>query len=184
MAPRSQTYLLLLRGINVGGKNVIKMADLKACLEKHGLDVVRTYIQSGNVIFRAEKSERTLTREIETVLSKQFGYTATVVVISETALRAVVKKAPQGFGKQPDKYHSDVLFLMPPLKPAEVKGQLKLRDGVDQVWSGNGVVYFARVSAQRTKSKLGEITKLPLYQQLTIRSWQTVIKLLAKLDET
>ena len=182
MTPQHQTYLLLLRGINVGGRNVIKMADLAACLKKHGLEDVQTYIQSGNVLFRSDKVKTRLVRELEQLLSKRFGYTATIVVVSETELRAVISKAPRGFGKRPDEYYSDVLFLMPPLKPAEVKPQLKLRDGVDRVWTGNGVVYFARLGSERTRSKLGEITKLPVYQRLTIRSWKTTVTLLEKLD--
>lgn len=182
MASSPATYLLLLRGINVGGKNIIKMADLKACLESHGLTDVQTYIQSGNVLFRSPKAKTTLVGEIEVLLSKRFGYEATVVIISEAELRAVVKKAPKGFGSQPDTYHSDVLFLMPPLQAAKAKPHFQLREGVDQVWAGTGVVYFARLSAERTKSKLGKISELPIYKQLTIRSWQTVIKLVALLD--
>jgi uncharacterized protein (DUF1697 family) len=181
--PRSKKYIMLLRGINVGGKNIIKMADLKACLEKHGLEDVRTYIQSGNVIFRADSNEQTLTEEIQRVLSKQFGYTATVAVLAERQLRAVIKKAPKGFGQRPDEYYSDVLFLMPPLTAKEVLPQLKLRDGVDQAWAGDGVLYFARLGRLRTKSKLSEITKLPVYKQLSIRSWNTTTKLLALMDE-
>ena len=183
MAASQHTYLLLLRGINVGGKNVIKMADLKSCLEAHGLTDVQTYIQSGNVLFRSSKTKATLVKEIETVLSKEFNYEATVVIVTEAELRAVVEKAPKDFGAKPDTYHSDVVFLMPPLNAAEAKPQFKLREEVDQVWAGNGVIYFSRLSAERTKSKLSKITELPIYKQLTIRSWSTTTKLLGKLDE-
>ena len=76
-------YLALLRGINVGGNNIIKMADLKACFESLGLTDVVTYIQSGNVIFKsAEKDKAKLTKMIEAGLSKRFNYEARLVVIS------------------------------------------------------------------------------------------------------
>jgi uncharacterized protein (DUF1697 family) len=74
-------YLLLLRGINVGGNNIIKMADLKSCLESAGYSNVKTYIQSGNVIFESdERNVEKLTNEIEELLSKEFNYESKVVI--------------------------------------------------------------------------------------------------------
>ena len=76
-------YVALLRGINVGGKNLIKMTDLKACFEALGFENVSTYIQSGNVLFSANKSNQAkLTSRIEEALSKTFNYKSRVVVRS------------------------------------------------------------------------------------------------------
>src|SRR5688572_5688644 len=69
-------YVALLRGINVGGKNSIKMAELKACLEKHGLRDVVTYIQSGNILFTPASKSKALCAEIEEVLGRTFNYQA------------------------------------------------------------------------------------------------------------
>jgi uncharacterized protein (DUF1697 family) len=66
-------YLALLRGINVGGKNKVPMAELKACLEELGCDNVRTYIASGNVMFESNKSSAELTEEIQEALPKKFA---------------------------------------------------------------------------------------------------------------
>jgi uncharacterized protein (DUF1697 family) len=60
---------------------------------------------------------------------------------------------------------------------------VRLRDGVDQAWAGKGVVYFARLSAQRTKSRMSSIVGTPEYANMTIRNWATTTKLLAMLDE-
>ena len=77
-----QHYLALLRGINVGGSNIIKMAALKTCFEGMGFTNVATYIQSGNVLFAsAEKNTGKLTRKIEKALSKQFSYKSLVVMV-------------------------------------------------------------------------------------------------------
>ncbi len=57
-----------------------------------------------------------------------------------------------------------------------------LREGVDQAWSGTGVVYFARVSARRTQSRMSRIVGTPEYRRMTIRSWATTTKLLGLLD--
>ena len=69
------TYLALLRGINVGGNNVIRMADLKRCFEGCGFENVATFIQSGNVVFSADDGEvKEVTSRIESLLSRRFSY--------------------------------------------------------------------------------------------------------------
>src|SRR5215210_1090673 len=99
------THVALLRGINVGGKNLIKMPALKACFEAGGFEGVSTYIQSGNVLFSSPvRSNRALTERIEAMLADAFDYVPTVVVRSERQLRAIVRNAPKGFGTQPGKY--------------------------------------------------------------------------------
>lgn len=60
---------------------------------------------------------------------------------------------------------------------------VRLKDGVDQAWEGDGVVYFARLSARRTQSKMGRIVGTPRYKLMTIRSWTTTTKLLGLLEE-
>jgi uncharacterized protein (DUF1697 family) len=62
------------------------------------------------------------------------------------------------------------------------QNDVQLREGVDQAWPGNGVVYFARLSARRTQSRMSSIVGTPEYQQMTIRSWSTTTKLLDLLD--
>ncbi|CAN5160531.1 DUF1697 domain-containing protein [soil metagenome] len=175
-------YVALLRGINVGGRNLVAMKDLRAALEAHGLDKVSTYIQSGNVLFETDRPARELETDIEAALEKAFGVPLVVVVRSHRQLQAVVDKAPDGFGTDPGTYYSDALFLKAPLTATQVMGIVKLRDGVDQAWPGTGVVYFARLGAERTKSKMSSIVGKPEYRQLTIRNWATTVKVLALLD--
>jgi uncharacterized protein (DUF1697 family) len=93
-----------------------------------------------------------------------------------------VEKAPAGFGQSPDTYHSDVIFLKAPLTPAKAMEVVRLRDGVDQAWTGNGVLYFARLSEQRAKSLLSRMMGSPQYKLMTIRNWNTTVKLLSMLD--
>lgn len=179
----STRYVALLRGINVGGRNLVAMKDLRAALEEHGLDNVSTYIQSGNVLFETDADHDDLETDIEATLEKAFGVPLLVVVRSHRQVRSVVEKAPAGFGAEPDMYHSDTLFLKAPLTAKQVMDIVVLRDGVDQAWPGTGVVYFARLSAERTRSTMSKIIGKPEYKQLTIRSWATTTKLLALLDK-
>ena len=170
-------YVALLRGINVGGRNKVPMTDLREVFETAGHAEVSTYIQSGNVLFRSDTSGSVLEQELEAALEERFGVPLVVVVRSLRQLRTVVEKAPPGFGAEPDTFHSDAVFLRTPLTPERAMTVVKLREGVDQAWAANGVVYFQRLSAQRTKSKMGQVVGTPEYKLMTIRSWKTTTKL-------
>ncbi len=176
-------YVALLRGINVGGKNNVAMADLRETFELAGYDSVRTYIQSGNVIFETSKAQKGLEKHIEGALEARFGLPLVVVVRSNDQLWSTVEDAPRGFGQKPDLYHSDAVFLKAPLTADRVMELVELREGVDQAWPGDGVVYFARLSAQRTRSKMSKLISKPEYKLMTIRSWSTTTKLLDLMDE-
>jgi uncharacterized protein (DUF1697 family) len=176
-------YVALLRGINVGGKNPVPMSALRETFEAAGFEAVRTYIQSGNVLFESDRPKAGLESTIEVALEERFGVPLLVVVRSHQQLRNVVEKAPAGFGAAPDRYHSDAVFLKAPLTSKQAMHVVQRREGVDQAWPGTGVLYFARLSAQRTKSLMGRMIGTPEYKQMTIRSWTTTTKLLALLDD-
>ena len=155
-------YVALLRGINVGGKNPIKMAALAACFEEHGYGDVVTYIQSGNVVFTTRGSGASLTREVEAMLAATFDhYEASVVIRSRTQMRAIVDRAPEGFGDQPDRFRSDVIFLMPPLTSRAAIADVPLREGVDTVAAGPGVLYHSRLISQATRAASARSWRCP-----------------------
>lgn len=88
------TYIAFLRGINVGGKNIIKMAELKRVFEDIGLCEVQTYIQSGNVLFKSNEEEEPLCKEIECGLDKTFGFSITVVLRTLAELQWITLNRP------------------------------------------------------------------------------------------
>ena len=113
-------YVALLRGINVGGNNMIKMADLKACFEDGGFTDVATYIQSGNVLFDGgRRRERDPGRGRADLRSSFSHYDASVVIRSKRQMTATVAEAPKGFGADRDAYRYDAIFLKPPLTTAQ-----------------------------------------------------------------
>ena len=176
-------YLALLRGINVGGRTIIKMADLKACFETIGCGDVATYIQSGNVVFRSQESNTdTLVRDIERALSARFAYTSRVVVRTHTQLAHIVEHAPAGFGTAPEHYRYDVIFLKPPLTETEAMHSVSVKQGVDTAHPGTGVLYFSRLISKAAQSQLARIITLPVYQDMTIRNWHTTTKVLALME--
>jgi uncharacterized protein (DUF1697 family) len=171
--------LALLRGINVGGNNVIRMRGLVACFEEQGLTKVVTNIQSGNVIFEAEQGEaEVLAAQLELALATTFSYQASLVLLTREQLESIVVQSPEGFGKQPDLHRYDVIYLKPPLTAAEAIKIVPLRDGVDRAFAGPGALYFSRLISRATASQLSRIIGIPSYQSLTIRNWNTTVRLL------
>ena len=173
-------YIALLRGINVGGKNKVSMAQLKQCLENEGYLNVRTYINSGNVILESDLNAITLAASIEDILTQNFTLDSSlikVLVLTSDELKAIVDNKPKGFGEQPNIYHSDVVFLMGITANDAIK-VFRSKDGVDEVWQGNDVIYSQRVSEFRAKSRLNRIMGTPEYKLMTIRNWSTTTKLL------
>ncbi len=174
--------LALLRGINVGGKNLIKMADLRAGFEDLGYEDVSTYIASGNVLFRSPR-ERVdeLAARLEKELAKEFGIELKLVLLTQPQLRKVVEKAPEGFGA--DTHRNDVIFVRKPLTATAAHSIAETREGVDAKWRGNGVVYFSRLAEKASGSRLSKIVAQPEYKNMTIRSWSTTQKLLGLMND-
>ncbi len=179
-----ETYLALLRGINVGGKHVIRMADLRNCFEAEGFRDVVTYIQSGNVIFRSPSSGlRTLTNRIEGMLAAAFDYEAKVAVRSRKQMRAVVVGAPAGFGARPETYRYDTIFLKAPLTATAAMGSVLTKPGVDEVRAGSGVLYFSRRIDKASRSYLSRLASMPVYRSMTVRNWNTTTRLLELMEK-
>lgn len=180
-----KTYLALIRGINVGGKNKVPMTGLKKCLEESGFSSVSTYITSGNVIFKSGKRPDAIKAEIEVTLPKCFKLDderVKVLVLTRGQLQAVIDNKPKNFGAQPEKYYSDAVFLID-IDAAQAMAVFKPREGVDKIWPGDGVIYSQRLGALRTKSRLSKIMGTPTYKSMTIRTWGTTTKLLELLEE-
>lgn len=180
-----ETYLILLRGINVGGKNKVPMSDLRRRLEELGYTNVTTYIASGNVILSSTKQPALIKDEIETLLPSAFQLDSAMIkilVLSRRQLTSIVKNKPAGFGEQPDKYHSDAIFLIG-LTSAKAMHVFNPREGVDRIWPGNGAIYSQRLSAERSRSRLSAIVGTPEYAAMTIRSWTTTTKLMDLMDK-
>ena len=181
-------YVVLLRGVNVGGKNKVPMADLKRCLEGQGLDDVRTYIQSGNVVLNSSLPASEVAARIGQVLPREFDLDRQVlgvVALEEHAYKAVVSQAPDGFGADTDKYRYYVLFPIGTSTAQAIK-EIDTRPGVDSMWQGEVAIYYRLPSLKSPdagKSWLTRVAQKPIYQSLTMRNWSTTVKLLHLLEQ-
>lgn len=176
-------YVALLRGINVGGNNMIKMADLKAAFENIGMTHVKTYINSGNVIFESHgKSKHELTEILERTLSETFSYTAKVLVKTVDEIDEVIKLAPKEWGNATN-LRSNIGFLWDSHDGTKVANDIELQDGVDSIDSIKGAVYMTTPKALLTKSKFNKLVGTKLYKDMTVRTFNTVTKILSIMSE-
>lgn len=176
-------YVALLRGINVGGNNLIKMPALRECIEQLGMRDVSTYIASGNVLFDSPKKqpEAKLAAALEAGLAKRFDYEARLTLRSREQLQAIVNDAPKGFGEEPEQYRYDCIFLFAPMTASEALPRVPQQEGVDRLWAGDGVLYASRRVAKASSSRLGKLVGTTVYRSMTIRNWNTTTKLAALL---
>ena len=177
-------YVALLRGINVGGNNKIKMSELAESLEKSGLLDVKTYIQSGNVIFSSdEKNGDTHAANIEKVIDKTFGLTVPTVVLSQSQLQGVIDNVPKGWLENPE-WKYNYLFLKPPFKMDEVVAEIgELKPDIEAMTTGQGVIYQSMSIKLFGRTTSGKLASRPVYKIITIRNHNTVSKLLHMMHE-
>jgi uncharacterized protein (DUF1697 family) len=178
-------YVALLRGINVGGKNIIKMEELKIIFEKMNLSDVRTYIQTGNVVFSDFKNDNfKLEKRIEKKLSETLHNEIKISLFTASEMGEVIKNKPYKYGEENEKYKYDMIFLIEPLTVKEAMQEIKAREGVDEVYEGKRVLYFKRLKEKITKTYLTRIVGTPVYKYMTLRNWDTTVKLFNLMKNT
>jgi uncharacterized protein (DUF1697 family) len=174
-------YLALLRKIYVGGINVIKMNDLKTLFEEMNFTNVKTYIQSGNVLFNSfEKSKVTIKEKIDKELS---GINSKIKIMTLDEMKEIIIEKPELYGDENDKYKYTIIFLIDPLKAKDAIKEMKMKDGVDKMWEGKNVLYISQLKSQITKSYLTKIVGTSIYQNMTLRTWNVTKKLYELMEE-
>jgi uncharacterized protein (DUF1697 family) len=169
-------YAAFLRGVNVGGR-IVKMADLKTCLEKAGLRGVTTLLQSGNVVFESSLNTTGLKELIESTLTETFGYPAKVQVLTIERLAEIVEKYP--FGVATAKQHDYVVFMENGLEQAIVTDNYSLGKG-EKIQAGEGVLYWRVDQGQTLRSSFGKTLSKAKYRDFnTNRNVKTLRKMLA-----
>lgn len=167
----------LLRGINVGGNRKVDMKQLAATLEQAGLHDVRTYINSGNVLFSSPRRGRaSLAGTVEDAIRERFGFEVPVLLRTADEIRATAKAIPASWtNTAPMK--CDVLFLWDQIDDASVLGRMTVRKGIDQVRYTPGAVIWKVDREQLTRSGQMKLAASAVYKLVTIRNCTTVRKL-------
>lgn len=172
------TYIALLRGINVGGKTIISMAELKVCFEKQGFTDVKTYINSGNVIFSAPKTKTdTLATQLETAIESSFKLPVRVLVKTAEQLRTIEAAVPKAWDDPAIRCY--ILFLWPSVDAESTQEAIPLNPAIETAKYVSGAVIHKYEKKDATKSRLNRLSGTPLYQDITIRNLNTLHKLVA-----
>jgi uncharacterized protein (DUF1697 family) len=176
-----QNWIALLRGINVGGRNSLPMAELKAMFESTGCSSVQTYIQSGNVVFAASvKSGQSLSKRLSDAIEKQFGFRPNTLLLTESDLRAAIANNPFAEAvKDPKTLH--FFFLDSPPKSPDMKGLDKLALSTER-YELIGSVFYLYTPDGFGRSKLAAGAERKLGVPATARNFTTVKKLSEMLD--
>ena len=171
------TYVALLRGVNVGGKSIVSMAAIKEALVALGLSDVRTYINSGNVIFSTRASDvQRLTARIEKALEQHTGMAIKVLVMDHKTLKTMVDAIPRNWVDDKT-MRTYVLLLWKELDDRGILDRLPNKPGVDELRYTPGAVVW-RVDRENVgRSHMNRIAGTPLYKKITIRSANTMRKL-------
>lgn len=174
-------YIALLRGINVGGRNKIKMADLRGALEIAGFQKVRTYIQSGNILLESEETEHELEGQIEHIIDEQFGLTVHVVVRDKSELETIIHNCPfrkDEIARAQETAVGECLYvtmLSTAPDPEKVRLQSESDFGMDRYQIAGRNVYLLFHHSIRNSKLALRVEKLSPY--CTTRNWKTIDKL-------
>lgn len=172
-------HVALLRGINVGGNNLLPMASLRALLADLGLGAVRTYLNSGNALFTCAPIDHMLLAErIEGAIEAAAGFRPRVLVRSGEDIRAIAELIPAEW-TQDQEMRTDVLYLLDGVPPEEVVRDLAPRPGIEHVRLGVGAVIWMVARRDATRSRLQGITATAHYPRVTIRNVNTARRLAA-----
>lgn len=171
-------YAVLLRGINVGKNISIKMADLKYAVEEAGFKNVKTYIQSGNVVFESPEEELL---KIESVLQytlhNAFNFDSGLVVLTRDQLERVLIEVPEDWLKRED-LRRYIAFIKRPLTVKDIMREMELREGVDSIKEGADVLYMSTLLSGLTRSRFTKLISKTVYKSITIRNYATTQKIL------
>lgn len=171
------TYVAFLRGVNVGGNSIVSMAAIKQSLVALGLSEVRTYINSGNVIFstRASDASRLATR-IEKALEQDTGMAIKLLAMDHMALKKLVDAIPRNWVDDKT-MRTYVLLLWPEVDDRGILDRLPIKPGIDEVRYTPGAVIWRVDRDDVGRSQMNRIVGTPLYKKITIRSANTMRKL-------
>ena len=178
-------YIALLRGVNVGGQNKIAMPQLKAACESIGLTHVRTYINSGNIIFTSLLDETAAKAACEAVITEHFGLCIAVCVVAAADLREVLNHAPDWWDSDPDSKHN-LIFALPPATANEVCAIVgETKPEYERVAHYGKAIFWSAPLATFHRTRWSKITQnKEAYRAITIRNANTVRKLLELVNKT
>lgn len=172
-------HLALLRGINVGGNNIIKKDALKALFESVGCMSVLTYIQSGNILFTSDEKKNDIQKKIEMALEQKMGKEIPVVLYNEDEYKKMMQAAPKEWNKNAEMKYNALFLLDGVTKDKAISLFPEINTTYESIHAVDGVLFWSGSKVDYAKtSYTKELAKSALYKLVTIRNGNTSLKLL------
>lgn len=174
----SNTFVALLRGINVGGNNIVSMAKLKTTFEELGFKNVRTFINSGNIIFEtSKKAPAKIISDIERAIKKDFGFDIRVIIRSLREMEVVCNALPDKWVT--DKItRTDIMFLWEEVDSPKALDEIPSNPKVDRLKYVSGAVIWNVNRDEIGQSKVPKYIGSHIYKHMTARNANTTRRLL------
>lgn len=167
-------YIVLLRGINVGGNNKVNMTELKTALETAGFQNVTTYINSGNLLL--DTSVDNVAEAVEEVIELTFGFPVYVIALSKDSFLKIAKALPADWTNDTT-MKTDVMFLWQDVDSPEIIKEVTIKPELDRVLYVPGALLWSVDRPNITRSGMLKLVGTDLYKRMTIRNCNTVRKL-------
>lgn len=181
--PSPKVFVALLRGVNVGGNNMISMSSLKTSFERLGFDNVSTYINSGNIIFKSKEADaRKLERNIEGVLSKEYGLQSKVVIRSLPEMAKLVENLPKSWTAD-SSWRYNVIFLRHTIDSEEMVKDVFPKSDIELVTYRPGALLWSAQVSNLSRTNMLKLSSKKIFQDMTVRNLNTTKKLLALMSK-
>src|SRR5829696_1151079 len=170
-------FVALLRGVNVGGNNMISMTSLKKSFEAMGFTGVLTYINSGNIIFKSKETDaRKLERKIEQMLSKEYQLDSKVVVRTLSEMEKLVQSLPRTWTGDSN-WRYNVIFLRHSIDSEKILAELDVKKDIEEVVYRPGTLLWSAQVSDLNRTNMLKLSSRKMYQDMTIRNLNTTRKL-------
>jgi len=170
-------FVALLRGVNVGGNNMISMSSLKESFERVGFTDVTTYINSGNIIFTTKDADaRKLEVKIEQMLSKEYQLGSKVVVRSLAEMEELVKSLPPSWDGD-SRWRYNVMFLRHTVDSEKILADLPFKSDVENVSYRPGTLLWWAQASDVSRTNMQKLSSRKIFQDMTVRNLNTTRKL-------
>ena len=176
-ATRLSVFVALLRGVNVGGNNMISMKSLKESFMTMGFKEVTTYINSGNIIFKSKEDDaRKLESKIEKMLSKEYQLDSKVVVRNLPEMEKLVKNLPRSWGEDSD-WRYNVIFLRHTIDSEKILSELPAKTDIEEIVYRPGTLLWSSQATEYNRTNFAKLASRKIFRDMTVRNLNTTKKL-------
>ena len=173
-------YIVLLRGINISGKNKISMAELKELLENNNYENVKTFLNSGNVIIDSKSNKDKIREDVHKLILENFDLDIPVYVISSIDLNDMLNHSPEWWVTENKNIYDNIIFIMHDSNYEEIYSVVgEPKENIDTIEKYNNIIFWSYdLSNYRKSTWWIKTASTNIKDKITIRTANTVKKLL------